>query len=149
MASNVSEVGRAKVMASEQADELVFGLSDLSDLRRLVASKAIRAGMSSGRAADLALAFNEIATNAVVHGRPPATTRVWEEDGEVICEVTDAGSGIDDPHPGQVPPAVDAPGGRGIWLARQLCDRLEFRNGVRCTVSIGSTARRPSAVGAF
>jgi anti-sigma regulatory factor (Ser/Thr protein kinase) len=137
------------VMASDMSDELVFGLADLSDLRRLVTSKAIRAGLSSERAADLALAFNEIATNAIVHGTPPATTRVWEEDGEVICEVTDAGSGIDDPHPGQVPPPVDAPGGRGMWLARQLCDRLEVHNGVRCTVSIGATARRPSAVGAF
>jgi anti-sigma regulatory factor (Ser/Thr protein kinase) len=136
-------------MASEQAEELVFGLSDLSDLRRLVASKAIRAGLSSDRAADLALAFNEIATNAVVHGRAPATTRVWEEGGEVICEVTDAGPGIDDPHPGQVPPPVDSTGGRGIWLARQLCDRLEFHKGVRCTVSIGATVRRPSALAAF
>jgi anti-sigma regulatory factor (Ser/Thr protein kinase) len=136
-------------MASEYPDEHVFGLADLSDLRQLVASKAIRAGLSSARAADLALAFNEIATNAVVHGSPPTTTRVWEEDGEVICEVTDAGSGIDDPYPGQVPPPVDSPGGRGIWLARQLCDRLEFHNGVRCTVSIGASVRRPTAVGAF
>jgi serine/threonine-protein kinase RsbW len=136
-------------MASAATDELVFGPEDLKDLRRLVATKAIRAGLSSDRAADLALAFNEIATNAIVHGSPPATTRVWEEDGEVICEVTDRGPGIDDPDPGQEPPPMNARSGRGIWLARQLCDRLEVHNGVRCTVSICATPRRPSAVGAF
>jgi anti-sigma regulatory factor (Ser/Thr protein kinase) len=135
-------------MASAATDELVFGPADLSDLRRLVATKAVRAGLSADRAADFAIAFNEIATNAIVHGRSPATTRVWEEKGEVICEVTDRGPGIEDPDPGQAPPPVHAPGGRGIWLARQLCDRLEIRNGVRCIVSIGATAHRPSAVGA-
>jgi serine/threonine-protein kinase RsbW len=129
-------------MASESVDEFAFGLANLSDVRRLVASRAIEAGLSSQRAADLALAADEIATNALVHGRLPATARVWREDGDIGCEVTDAGRGIEDPYPGREAPPADSPDGRGLWLARQLCDRLEIHNDVCCTVSIRARAHR-------
>src|SRR5262249_49195256 len=75
-----SRVQRVEIelMASEVSRaEIGFGLADLFDLRRLVASTARDAGLSSSRAEELALAANEIATNAVLHGRPPATLRIW------------------------------------------------------------------------
>jgi serine/threonine-protein kinase RsbW len=127
-------------MASTQVDELVFGLGDLGELRRLVVSAAVEAGLSDRRASDLALACNEIATNAIVHGRPPATARIWGEDGKVVCEVTDAGGGIKDPHPGRDAPLPGAPGGRGMWLARQLTDELEIREGGGCRVLVRAAA---------
>ena len=76
----------------------------------------------------------------MVHGRPPATLRIWQGSGELICEVSDAGDGIKDVLAGQLTPPPNRIGGRGIWLARMLCDAVEIRNGVGCTVSIHAAA---------
>jgi anti-sigma regulatory factor (Ser/Thr protein kinase) len=117
-----------------------FGLADLHEVRQVVTSKAVARGLPGSRADELALAVNEIASNAVVHGRPPATLRIWERDGGLICEVSDAGDGIRDVMAGQLTPASEGIGGRGIWLSRMLCDAVEIRNGVGCTVSIHALA---------
>jgi serine/threonine-protein kinase RsbW len=120
--------------------ETGFGLADLSAVRRLVASAAQKAGLSRSRANELALAANEIATNALVHGGPPAKLRIWQRDEEIVCEVADSGPGIKDQRPGQLRPPAGALGGRGLWLARQLCDSVEIRNGLGCTVSLHMAA---------
>jgi anti-sigma regulatory factor (Ser/Thr protein kinase) len=132
-------------MASESVDEFTFGLADLSDVRRLVAKAATDAGMSDRRAADFALAADEVATNAILHGRPPATIRVRRDDGAVVCEVTDAGDGMEDPQPGRSAPPLDALGGRGLWLARQFSDQLEIHANGGFTVLIRAAAPRPGA----
>jgi anti-sigma regulatory factor (Ser/Thr protein kinase) len=120
----------------EPTKVLDFNLADLSKMRRLVTSTAVASGISGSRADELALAVNEIASNAIVHGRLPATLRIWEGKGKLICEVSDAGDGIKDVLAGQLTPPLAGIGGRGIWLARMLCDAVEIRNGVGCTVSI-------------
>jgi anti-sigma regulatory factor (Ser/Thr protein kinase) len=120
--------------------EVDFGLAELPDLRRLVTTTAIEAGLSADRASELALALNEVATNAIVHGRPPARLRIWAGEGEIVCEVSDAGTGIADMVAGQLAPPAERPGGRGLWLARLLCDAVEIRNGVGCTVSLHARA---------
>jgi anti-sigma regulatory factor (Ser/Thr protein kinase) len=118
-------------------------LADLRLVRRTVAGMAVAAGLSGSRADELALAVNEIASNAVVHGRPPASLRIWQGDRELICEVSDAGDGIKDAFAGQLTPPLDGIGGRGIWLTRMLSDAVEIRNGVGCTVSIHAAAPGP------
>jgi anti-sigma regulatory factor (Ser/Thr protein kinase) len=120
----------------DPVEVLDFNLADLRKMRRLVTSTAVSSGLSGSRADELALAVNEIASNAVVHGRLPATLRIWEGKGKLICEVSDAGDGIKDVLAGQLTPPLAGIGGRGIWLARMLCDAVEIRNGVGCTVSI-------------
>jgi anti-sigma regulatory factor (Ser/Thr protein kinase) len=120
----------------EPTEVLDFNLADLRKLRRLVTSTAVSSGLPGSRADELALAVNEIASNAVVHGRLPATLRIWEGRGKLTCEVSDAGDGIDDALAGQLTPPPAGIGGRGIWLARMLCDAVEIRNGIGCTVSI-------------
>jgi len=117
-----------------------FNLADLHGMRRLVTSMAVATGLPGSRADELALAVNEIASNAVVHGRLPATLRIWHGDRELICEVSDAGDGIKDVLAGQLTPPSTGIGGRGIWLARMLCDAVEIRNGIGCTVSMHATA---------
>ena len=62
--------------------------------------------------------------------------RIWEGEGILTCEVSDAGDGIDDVLAGQMTPPAAGIGGRGIWLARMLCDAVEIQNGVGCTVLI-------------
>jgi anti-sigma regulatory factor (Ser/Thr protein kinase) len=124
----------------EPSTVLAFNLADLRLVRRTVASAAVASGLSGSRADELALAVNEIASNAVVHGRLPATLRIWEGNDELICEVSDAGDGINDVLAGQLTPPSERIGGRGIWLTRMLCDAVEIRNGVGCTVSMHAAA---------
>lgn len=119
---------------------LSFDLADLRLVRRTVASAALAFGLSGTRADELALAVNEIASNAVVHGRPPAILRIWQGNDELICEVSDAGDGIKDVLAGQLTPPPDEIGGRGIWLSRMLSDAVEIRNGVGCAVTIHAAA---------
>ncbi len=73
---------------------------------------------------DLVIALSEIVTNSLRHGRGRAELRVWTGAGVLTCEVSDDGEGLDDPLTGYRPPVPDLPGGRGLWIARQLCDRL-------------------------
>jgi anti-sigma regulatory factor (Ser/Thr protein kinase) len=116
--------------------ELQFGLEDLPAMRRLIGSFALDAGLTGSRTEEIVLAANEIATNAVIHGRPPNTLRAWDADGEIIVEVTDAGDGIRDPLAGRRPPPPDSLSGRGLWLTRLLFDAVEVRNAGGCTVTM-------------
>jgi serine/threonine-protein kinase RsbW len=133
----------------ESLVEMGFGLADLRRVRQLVVAAAVDADLPWERADELAVAVNEIATNAIVHGRPPTTLRIWRQNDEIVCEVADRGPGIKDPLAGHQRPPADAPGGRGLWLARLLCDAVEIRNGVGCTVSLHATTpvRTPATAG--
>jgi anti-sigma regulatory factor (Ser/Thr protein kinase) len=124
----------------EPAVVLDFNLADLRKVRRMVTSMAVAAGLAGWRADEFALAVNEVASNAVVHGSLPATLRIWRGDRELICEVSDAGDGIEDVLAGQLTPPADGIGGRGLWLTRMLSDAVEIRNGTGCTVSIHAAA---------
>ncbi len=97
--------------------------AQLSGLRHAVASHASRAELPAGRCDDLVLAAAEIATNALDHGVPPATMRLWTTSTSVICEITDTGRHVQ-PLAGLLPPPVTQRRGRGLWLAHQLCDQL-------------------------
>jgi anti-sigma regulatory factor (Ser/Thr protein kinase) len=126
--------------AGEPEKELTFGLTDLPALRRTISSLAAEAGLPRARADELVLAVHEIATNAVVHGRSPATLRVWRANQELVFEVSDCGEGIKDVFAGQLTPAAAGLGGRGLWLTRLLSDAVEISNGTGCTVAIHATA---------
>jgi anti-sigma regulatory factor (Ser/Thr protein kinase) len=123
-------------MTSDPAIEVQFGLADLGGIRHLVHRATLDAGLPEPKAEELVLAVNEITTNAVVHGRPPAVLRLWTSGEEVVCEISDAGPGIEDPLAGQLVPAPDRNAGRGLWLARLLCDAVEIRNEGGSVVSL-------------
>lgn len=77
------------------------------------------------------LAVYEVLTNAIVHGVPPVTVRMWVDHDHVVTTVTDRGDGVDDMFLGfTTRPAADpdAPPHQGLWLARQMCDDLSFRH---------------------
>lgn len=95
-------------------------------MRELVAERAGESGLSRARAKALVLAVNEIATNSVRHGGGSGTLRVWEEGDFVVCQVEDRGR-IEEPMVGRRQPVADEPGGRGLWLANQLCDLVQVR----------------------
>jgi anti-sigma regulatory factor (Ser/Thr protein kinase) len=77
---------------------------------------------------DLVLAFSEIVANSICHGRGRRELRIWTQEPMVVCEVSDDGPGPADPLVGYRPPADAVTGGRGLWIAQQLCDRLAVDN---------------------
>ena len=99
----------------------------LADVRRWVVDAADAAGLDQERAADLALAVTEAATNTLRHAGGHGEVRRWSQDDRVVCEVHDEGR-IRDPLAGRFPAAWDAPHGRGLWLIHQLCDLVQIRS---------------------
>lgn len=102
---------------------VVFRSWELQEVRRVVRDVAGAAGFTDDRVDDVVLAVNEVATNAVEHGGPHAELQVWATGGGLVCEVHDAGA-LDDPLPGMTSPHPSEPRGRGLWIARQVCDLL-------------------------
>lgn len=105
--------------------EVVDRNDDLARARGHILDRAIAAGVDPGTAVALSIAANEVLTNALVHGGGEARLSIWAEDGRFICQVEDAGVGIEDPIAGYRPPGGGI-GGRGLWLARQLVDLMEI-----------------------
>ena len=110
-----------------EATVLRFGSGDLAVVRGIVAASAASAGLDAHRADDLVVAAHEIATNSVRHGGGAGVLKVWPEGGQLICDFNDAGH-IDDPLADRRQPSSTAAGGRGLWLANQLCDLVQIRS---------------------
>jgi len=109
-----------------------FDAGDLVAVREDVIGHALGAGVPTERSADLALAVHEVATNSLVHGSGSGDLRIWHEAGALVCEVHDEGR-ISDPMRGRVTPAWENEGGRGLWMANQLCDLVQVRSGAAGT----------------
>jgi anti-sigma regulatory factor (Ser/Thr protein kinase) len=114
------------------AEALDFDLAGLAAVRRHVEGVAARAGLAPLYASDLAVSASELAANSVAHGGGAGTLRTWLEEDRVIVEVCDRGR-IAEPLVGRVRPLVTQEGGRGLWLANQLCDLVQIRSGAHGT----------------
>lgn len=99
--------------------------ADLSAVRRQVADTAARLGLPQDRIERLVFAVNEVATNAVQHGRGSGTVTVRRAGRRVVCDVTSTGGGDAAWYLGYLPPSPDQTRGHGMWVVRQLCDLLE------------------------
>jgi serine/threonine-protein kinase RsbW len=102
------------------------------------------AGLEDGQRDDLAVAVAEALSNAAVHGNrldPRSLVSITVEVSprrHAIVEVKDGGAGFDsnrleDP---TEPEHILIPGGRGVFLMRQLVDQVEYSgpgNRVRLT----------------
>jgi anti-sigma regulatory factor (Ser/Thr protein kinase) len=118
-----------------------FGPEGVRALRREIGALAEHVGLTRSRTDDLVLAVNEVVTNSIRHGGGQGVLRTWIDGDAVVCEVSDGGR-IDDPLVGRRRPESAAPGGRGLWLAHQLCDLVQIRSDgdgtvVRMTVDGG------------
>ncbi|HEY0936363.1 MAG TPA: ATP-binding protein [Trebonia sp.] len=101
--------------------------TNLSEVRALAEKEARAAGLPESRVVDFVIAVSELAANTVRHARSPGSLDIWRADGEVVCEIRDAGV-ITDPLAGSEPPPLGAGGGHGLWLVRQICDRVELHS---------------------
>jgi len=122
--------------------------------RQAVRHAVTRAGeltaVAAGRLADLLVVVSEIVSNSISYGQGRRELRLWLTGPTVICEVSDDGPGPPDPLGGYEPPGATLTSGRGLWIARQLCDGLaidhhEGRARVRFTLSLARAARPASS----
>jgi anti-sigma regulatory factor (Ser/Thr protein kinase) len=112
---------------STRPRELTFIGGELGNLRRFVSQGAADASLEQGRAEDLVLAVNELATNSLCHGGGEGELRMWTEAGALLCEVHDRGH-IVEPLVGRIAPGPAQPSGRGLWVVNHLCDLVQIRS---------------------
>ena len=110
--------------------ETMFLVGDVPGLRRRIAECAAKAGLAEPRLGEFVLAVHEVACNAVEHGGGRGRLVLYRQDGTLHCRVTDNGPGFTEEVITPEPPGLLAgEGGRGLWLTRQLTDRLEIAVG--------------------
>jgi anti-sigma regulatory factor (Ser/Thr protein kinase) len=110
-----------------------FDLHALPRVREFACRWASRFGLGTASVGDLELAVNELAANSCLHGGGAGTVRLWSEDGQVVCEVRDAGT-ITDPLAGRRPADMSPYGGRGILMVNHLADLVRVHTGPDGTV---------------
>lgn len=120
---------------------LPFGASDLCLVRAVVRRHADAVGLGDDRPDCLVLAVHEIAACAVTSDSRPALLRCVPRAGRVVCEIHAAGDDGGGANGGRVdgggadggcrrrafPRLTDKQEtpGRGLWIARALCDEVE------------------------
>jgi anti-sigma regulatory factor (Ser/Thr protein kinase) len=99
---------------------------DALALREALARELANAAVAPDRAEAMILAVSEVVVNAERHGGGVRRLSIGGTGAMFVCEVEDAGRGLDDPLAGYVPPAAPAGNGAGLWVARQLTRRLDL-----------------------
>jgi len=105
-----------------------FRVTDLATVRRMIVALAGELGLRRDRAVDLSVATNEVTANAVKYAGGGQLAILQDAESSVVIEVSDDGPGI----PAELSqdlPSPEATGGRGLWLARALCDRVDIATG--------------------
>ncbi|MFD3716766.1 anti-sigma factor RsbA family regulatory protein [Streptomyces sp. NPDC058677] len=105
-----------------------YGGEDLPAVRQFALAQAMRLGLAGERLMDVELAVAELTTNSLVHGGGRGTLAIWAEQGQLVCEVRDAGRLID-PLAGRRPPERGQLGGRGLMLVHYVADLVRVHTG--------------------
>jgi anti-sigma regulatory factor (Ser/Thr protein kinase) len=127
----------------------------LAEARRLTAVALEKWGLAE-RAGDAALVISELAGNALRHGSGPVQLvlrcKPTAAGKAVECTVKDAGKwrGLGVPERDEVESDLDAEGGRGLFIARELADSLivrapRYRAGTVVTATFTSAGADPAA----
>ena len=82
--------------------------------------------LASSAVDDLVVAVTELVTNAWQAGAGSIDVWCWQRRGEMGVQVDDDGPGLRAPLAGYQRPSPGAPGGRGLWIVRQLVDLVEI-----------------------
>lgn len=116
--------------ASPVLMDRTFGHGDITLLRHEVTSVLPSVGVTGDRLSGYVLAVNEVITNVVLHAGGHGRIVLRLESGSVWCVVTDSGPGIPDGClDDHLVPGTEEIGGRGLWLAHQLCDEVTTATG--------------------
>lgn len=108
-----------------RAPDLEIRLSgSLRQARHVFSAITASAGFGREQTDELTLAINEIATNALTHGRGPGLMRLWVDAEGLTCVISDRGLGAS-PEIGYKPPPLGSTSGYGLWLSRRIFDRVD------------------------
>jgi anti-sigma regulatory factor (Ser/Thr protein kinase) len=134
------------LIGRELIDRL-FSREEITLVRHEVTGSLSAAGLGGDRLHGFVLAVNEVVTNVVLHagGHGRITLRLLGD--SAWCTVTDSGPGIPAHYLSslQVPGAFEV-GGRGIWLAYQLCDEVTMATGpIGTAIGLRIALRPPGA----
>ena len=119
--------GRCSLAAPTEAMTFVY-TTNLSEVRVLAETQARRAGLAEDRIVDFVIAVSEIAANTVRHARTQGSMEIWSRRrGDHLRDARRRGdrrSGV-----GRAPAARGRrERGHGLWLARQICDKVELHS---------------------
>ncbi|MFD0747302.1 ATP-binding protein [Phytohabitans flavus] len=122
-----------------------FDADGLYAMRAALAAHADHLGAAPEQVERLLIVGGELATNAIRHGGGSGRLRLWREGGLLRCQISDHGPGMVDLAAGTRRPAPTALGGRGLWIARRLCEDLVIETGPKgTTVTAAITLDAPS-----
>lgn len=96
------------------------------DLRVLLAAEMAAHGVPRTTRRDMLLAASEVFTNARQHGGGATSLSVGLVGTHFVCEIADAGAGLDDPLAGYLPPRPPQRSHAGLWVARQATSAIEL-----------------------
>jgi anti-sigma regulatory factor (Ser/Thr protein kinase) len=123
------DIGAAAVLLDRS-----FGRDEITEVRHEVTARVIAVGLTGDRLHGFVLAVNEIITNVVLHAGGEGRLVLRLDRGAAYCAVSDAGPGMPERFRTAPPvPATSEVGGRGIWLAHQLCDEVTMESGAAGT----------------
>lgn len=130
----------AQTISAQEEGELLlesrFCAADLARMRIQVDLHTSRTTLAEPRRAEFVLAVHEVMCNAVRHGGGEGTLRLFRTANSLCCQVNDKGPGFDENMIPLALPSLDAPGSRGLWLVRELTDRMDI---ARCAVGASIT----------
>jgi anti-sigma regulatory factor (Ser/Thr protein kinase) len=112
------------VPADTDHDMALVEVGDLSRLRSVLHPWAGEHQFAGEPADDIVMAAVEVAANGLRHGAAPVRVRAWHRHDTLIVQCDDSAGRPIPAAAGYRHPrlAGTAPGGRGLWLARQLAD---------------------------
>jgi anti-sigma regulatory factor (Ser/Thr protein kinase) len=125
-------LGRPAEVRSAETDDVAqpFDADGLYGLRATVAAHASRLGAAAEQLDELLIVTSELASNAIRHGGGSGRFRLWRRGTTFYCQVSDDGAGITDPDVGTIlPDPAGGPGGRGLWICRNLAVELTIEPG--------------------
>ncbi len=111
-----------------------FDFHSLVSVRHAVERCGAQVGLGERELYLFVVAVNEVTTNAVRHGGGRGRMYLWHDDHRLYCRVVDQGPGIPPGRFGEVRPAADTLGGRGLWMARQGCETLTVNSGAHGSI---------------
>jgi serine/threonine-protein kinase RsbW len=124
---------RAPNWAQDGITVLVDALVDRQSwpqIRRRVGEVGAAAGLADVALMKFVLVVHELVTNALRHAGGQAVLRIWAQQDQLWCTVSDRGPGMPAPFlAGQrYRPGADI-GTWGLWLVRQICPDVLITSG--------------------
>ncbi|MCP2334933.1 anti-sigma factor RsbA family regulatory protein [Actinomadura rupiterrae] len=110
------------------AEHRRFTSGQLPDLRFFLTGRAERFGVPADRRLPFVLAANEVATAVIRNGGGRGDLWIWATADELVCELADPASRVEDRFLGHLPPRLDRPAEAAMWAVRCLCHIVEIRS---------------------